>query len=1347
MEFPPFTSLGHVRILVVPVGNIKKQAFDKWRNIIRSFDTIRLGDIPPDGRDDYARFMPSPLSTGHIHLSFPSHPPPAWHDPLALFRPSDFPLGIIGIAECPVSSSLSSTLAQFNAELTNLFPPNYLYPLARNCYVFENEDSSSILNLGDSLPGMVVIPSVMGNKKLYIGTLIAELCSNILGAFADLARTVESPIGMETLNNNVFPAITSLSDQRNSYESPTLSRNSLPSNLSASGNSNQKETGISRSTTPVNKRTIALDTSRPGLTPRNASLAATVTPKSTRRQSGIGIPLTGRLFKLLGDLFLLAGRTSDACVWYGESLSLLSKFPQDIIWHASALEGLCTAQVFEAWTAGHGLHTSFSNEGKEPWLDLVEKLSQATTLYSRATPSAGAVSPDVDSSLITLVFTTCIRRHTSFLFSIWASKGWGPLVFTALIRPELPPTFTPSPPTESHRVRMSAITGISRAQIAGILAQAHGPFLLHLEPPDRILLLQYMATTYSCLGFRRKEVYVLRELLSTVMDVLVCSRDEVIKTARERSSGLAALGNGLGIGDSSAVGIRESESADGNQGIIQLVKYVCDVYGVDLESVRVVGPDTKGDIGVGETLMEGHRLQYGWDELQLGVVREAVAIAEALPEYSTVAQFDLSALRALHTIISSADQAYLYSNSAKALVTARRRGDDRRVEYWSGNPVVSLEITPLPLVRLPVEHRARDLLPPSEEASIVVGKRDPFIYNPRLLFSKSKSQAVVVQNEPIEFILTLQNPYAFDLEIQNLSLSTSGVALQSQPLAVTIPANSFHITRIVGSALEPGTLVVRGCVVQAHGGMPQEFVLPLATDEEDATREKSNSAWNAEVGRIKESGLAARPWIRNKRLSFAKGKNAKTTKASPEMSFLKCKVVSQQPHMRIRRTSLTHGAVMMYDGETSTIRLTVENVSNIPIEFIKVTCVDSTMAPAQQALAEGEMSVFKTYETEYDLLRRPVFRWDPDPEFKVVGPGKKAVLTIICSGKVGCTAGTIQISYSNIRQEFLKPSDVFYTRQVLYPVLVTVYNTLECYGMDILPFSSVAATRNVDNVSAEHDTWKRTLEGVKDEDGGWCLFTVDVRNTYGIPFEVTFELVEEAIPKSVTTRLVAPGSTSRIIVPVKRFLLPESQTSIPIPTLSDRQFVVSKSSLTSREEKHQRELFWYREELFERVKGRWREAGGCRFGWLSLRQQRFTAPMLDALRTDPARLRLTLVRYEEEDSKAYLLPSRGGRSITQPNRFAYLRTTLVNLSPESLILTLTLTLNPSEHVLYDGVLSNLPVGKLECGEEREIEFGICFVAEGKFELRAEAWVVDGGADEDAKAAEGELRVTVRSELC
>jgi len=254
---------------------------------------------------------------------------------------------------------------------------------------------------------------------------------------------------------------------------------------------------------------------------------------------------------------------------------------------------------------------------------------------------------------------------------------------------------------------MTTITSISRGQIAQTLAQAHGPFMLHLEPHDRIRLLQYMATIYSCLGYRRKEVYVLRELLSTMMDVVVCSRDEFLKSSQvERGKSVLKL-------DMGNVGLRESEIMDGNDSVIRLVKYVCEVYGVDLTEVKLLGPGDEGKVSTPEDEpVEGHKMQYGWDELQLGVVREAVAIVEALPglpflclcilqsiqpislDYAIVAQFDLSALKALRAVLAPSDQTYLYTNSAKALVTARRRGDDRRIEYWSGNPVVSIEVTP-----------------------------------------------------------------------------------------------------------------------------------------------------------------------------------------------------------------------------------------------------------------------------------------------------------------------------------------------------------------------------------------------------------------------------------------------------------------------------------------------------------------------------------------------------------------------------------------------------------------------------------------------------------------------------
>lgn len=135
-----------------------------------------------------ARFMPNPLAAGHIHLSFPSHPPPSSHSPLSLFRPSDFPLGVIGVATCSQDDLIPSLVSQFRATVQELFPEGSTFPLAKNCFVFDESDGNTNLKL-ENHPGLVIIPNMMGNKKLYVGVLLAELCSNILAEFATVVST------------------------------------------------------------------------------------------------------------------------------------------------------------------------------------------------------------------------------------------------------------------------------------------------------------------------------------------------------------------------------------------------------------------------------------------------------------------------------------------------------------------------------------------------------------------------------------------------------------------------------------------------------------------------------------------------------------------------------------------------------------------------------------------------------------------------------------------------------------------------------------------------------------------------------------------------------------------------------------------------------------------------------------------------------------------------------------------------------------------------------------------------------------------------------------------------------
>lgn len=214
----------------------------------------------------------------------------------------------------------------------------------------------------------------------------------------------------------------------------------------------------------------------------------------------------------------------------------------------------------------------------------------------------------------------------------------------------LPATFSPDRPSPQTLYRMTALSSITRTSIATTLSQAHGPFLIHLQQPDQIRILSSLASLYSCLGFKRKEALVLREVQAAVMDLIVCARDENRSSVgRESMSSNSSAGFFDRERDSrnsaqslaGALGVREIENVQGNASVVRLVKYIAEVYGVDISQVKVhedepVVAVTNEDASppAKESLLVTPR--FGWSELQVGVVREAIAIAEALPGIFTL---------------------------------------------------------------------------------------------------------------------------------------------------------------------------------------------------------------------------------------------------------------------------------------------------------------------------------------------------------------------------------------------------------------------------------------------------------------------------------------------------------------------------------------------------------------------------------------------------------------------------------------------------------------------------------------------------------------------------------------
>ena len=191
--------------------------------------------------------------------------------------------------------------------------------------------------------------------------------------------------------------------------------------------------------------------------------------------------------------------------------------------------------------------------------------------------------------------------------------------------------------------RLTSITGITRAQISASVSQAHGPWLGHMDVRERVRMLEYIAAMFGALGHIRKEAYILREVLGCLMDMVVCGREESGTTsARVLSAGLGNRNSSLHVTTSQGtVGIRENERSEGNESILHIIKHVCRVHGIDLEAVKLLEPSAASresgsserseDADIDDELAQALQEPFGWPELQMDIIREAIAVAEALP--------------------------------------------------------------------------------------------------------------------------------------------------------------------------------------------------------------------------------------------------------------------------------------------------------------------------------------------------------------------------------------------------------------------------------------------------------------------------------------------------------------------------------------------------------------------------------------------------------------------------------------------------------------------------------------------------------------------------------------------
>ncbi|ORY84305.1 TRAPP II complex [Protomyces lactucae-debilis] len=903
----------------------------------------------------------------------------------------------------------------------------------------------------------------------------------------------------------------------------------------------------------------------------------------------------GRIAKTSGDLFKMCGFFAEAIKWYAEAAAI-SKANSDHLWYAAALEGLgqcCVLMCYAELTpqipsvAMNAIQRAASKDHKESakidiepaptpkkdvdFIDFIPDLHSAIlNLYQRSTAFPQDTVPP-------LCMAESALRLAKFLAAVHLAGGFNKhaLAHIVLGRPIPPLTIGAYPP---------------RAEITAWAMRAYSGSIDSLNLADKCYVLGGLAAIHGSVGFRRRRAFFLREIVLCLTPALV----------QARVTGAAGLGihpaAGLAMADNN---IATLMAQMGKQTSLHaLLDDLCASYDI---------PNAKDAQSIQYHALTG----AGWRSLQTTVLKDCTAMCEAIPDFRGVQRFTTRVLETTATELGREDQVKLVSNLPRIAGVAKKYGAlDMDLDYW--DPYL-LRDCKLCASILPV--------PTKRDASALTQAQNPFfLYNPYAKHDEVPDSNVIVQHEPAEFEITLQNPYHFDVEAISLSLVTEGVAFEGSPATCFIYAKSIQTVRLTGFAREPGSLVVKGCRIKMFGCRETFFPNIVPPSRQDVER------WYQAHGgldRLKPTCSLI--------------KNTKQEALLGEQRTKTLDVIPAQARLCYRGSSLGgQDTLSLLEGEHTSFQITLENDSETAAHGITLTFMDSTTLALQSAIKARGKAPHELHELETFLYDRVAFSHTAKDDCQILGGGKR-VFDIDVVGKRGLSNVEVVVEYASGTG-----SEALYTRQLRIPLKANVSGVIDITRADILPFNMLDQQVNVSNQSsAQVQTLFAKLRA--GHAGDFCLLLINIRNLHSqsLLTTMTMNMGEDNEPYVVAASLNAGGATS-LLLPLQRLYLDDASTK-PIPSRSKRQFVVS-SVPDSEQEALSRQVFWYREALLAKLSASWTsarlsadqplakqmafvstETEQPRTGTVELRAISMSPRMMRALSLSPLRCRLSII--------------------------------------------------------------------------------------------------------------------------
>ncbi|THX26158.1 hypercellular protein-like protein HypA [Aureobasidium pullulans] len=1347
-----------VRVLVLPAGRIKKQRFVTFLDRLHQHDSVRLGDISPDGRSSKTIFSPLAFPNGSLLYNFSTSMAPPSHTQLAPFDLFREPMMVLGIADAlEYESSPKDELQEVADKLAEQFPKILVSQLLVMDCTAEQQESWS-------LDSAICVPPSHATKTTTMNTIMCDISAKLLSEMGTYATAVQALPSVQSPGAAARP-----SDSRPHLDR-SLSLASRPeSPADPSAVLSPSDTHPSRGP-PTNFDEMGAHTRSDSGKMANRDRMSVQAFGSTSAQEKAKNKGKARVGIVVGNLYMLAGRWNDAWRELVENTNK-ARTATDYLWYAKGLESIVVCMLLLIWSGFDFPIPAICNSGPDRSSSLISSAitrdgvppigQQEPAAAKQAASRASRLLPDLVPMIISIyertntlagepmspvAYSETVLRMSKLL--AFLQNAGGELDSNVLQKI----ASTSSRSLYQPKVNAGFSGGILKHAIADMALRAYPPPSAGVPLADTIAIQSGIVSILSMLGLERKKAVIVKEMITLLVPALVQARK--VGAAEMGIHPAASLSAAFGPGIPSAA------TNDEQVGLGNLLRDLHATYGardrnhLDLtKGASDAGQENAVDVLINATIalttQSAGTKSFGSINLKIDILRACIDFCEALPDLPGVVHFSALLLRVVgpqgtmtaheqnrRVTLVTEEQLRLISNMSRTINAATKIGlPDVRALYWDDFLVRNVQwIDDTNNEKLRERHKS-DLLFDSGNKP---GK-SPFLYNPFVKETHKTEDKIVVVGEPAELVITLQNPYGFEVRIDRLSLVTDGPAIEVDEHPITLGPARLQDVVVTARAKEEGQIKILGCSVHVYGCKDQVFPI-------------YQSPWKPDFpSKVKELGLSARDPASATQARSSKGRSSNPV--LPQPTTVSAVAIQAQPHVVLDKLNLSESALMVLEGQKKTFQITLRNTSaHIAVDFLHISFDDSLTSSIHTALAAKELTKPDMYGLELELSNNPTFSWirSGGGQNMTIPPGEKATFEITVLGKPGLAAAKVMFDYAHLGKPFAEVEGRAFTRQVAVPIDITVNASIQLHRIDFSNFPADYAWTNrglqeqgqrpktprspSHPVEKGSDRFRTLLDrvGLESSNEEHCLLLLDLRNSWPNPLTVSVQVrsssADESWNRAYTVHeVVHPGHIARLVLLLPRLHIANPYAPIPILSQQNqRQFVVSADGPVSADlERATREQFWFREEVLKYLRGTWEEKGSDRCGNIDLRGLRMSPKMIDTIRLQDIDIRMTIAPTESEEVQ------QTGRSkfVVTAESLLTLQTTIHNRSNGTIQALLRLqptladqsnsetSLDISRRLLISGTLQQCtPI--LSPNSSVTLELGICPLVSGEFDISA-----------------------------